>query len=156
MTEEIMQMEAHGMAMILVAVDLVVALEEVLVVAPVMVSVVVLVPPQSVDAEQHVLVDADTHVPAEHAEKSAKEINQRLILPVAEKRTAVGGVMQIAQISVLTAVVVATLVALADAWDILHVMEAIVLDAAANAEMKQRAVQIPEAKIVLIAVMNVL
>ena len=151
-----MQMEAHGMAMILVAVDLVVALEEVLVVAPVMVSVVVLVPPQSVDAEQHVLVDADTHVPAEHAEKNAKEINQRLILPVAEKRTAVGGVMQIAQISVLTAVVVATLVALADAWDILHVMEAIVLDAAANAEMKQRAVQIPEAKIVLIAVMNVL
>lgn len=114
MIEEITQMEAHGMEMILVAVDLVVALEEVLVVAPVMVSVVVLVPPQSVDAEQHVLVDADTHVPAEHAEKNAKEINQQPILLVVEPKTAVGGVMQIAQISVLTAVVVATLVALAD------------------------------------------
>ena len=94
-----MQMEAHGMEMILVTVGL----------------VVVLVPPQSVDAEIHVPVDADMRVPAEHAGKNAKEINQQPILPVAGARTAVEGVMQIAQISVLTVVVVATLVALADA-----------------------------------------
>lgn len=35
-------------------------------------------------------------------------------------------------------------------------MEAIVLDAAVNAEMKQRVVQVREVKIVLIVVMNVL
>lgn len=110
-----MQMEAHCMEMILVTVGLVVVLEEAPAVAPVVVSVVVLVPPQSVDAEIHVPVDADMRVPAEHAGKNAKEINQQPILPVAGARTAVEGVMQIAQISVLTVVVVATLVALADA-----------------------------------------
>ena len=113
MTEEIMQMEAHGMEMILVAVAPVGAQDPA--VAPVVVSVVVLVPAQSVDAEIHVPVDADMRVPAEHAGKNAKEINQQPILPVAGARTAVEGVMQIAQISVLTVVVVATLVALADA-----------------------------------------
>lgn len=150
MIEEIMQMEPHGLEMILVTVALVVAL----VVAAL---VVALAPPQSVDAvEVAALVNAGMRVPPEHVEKNVKEIKQRLILTVVEPVTAVAGAMQIVQISVPMAVIVATLVALADVQHILHVMEVIALDAVVNVKMKQKAVQIQEVKIAPIVVMSVL
>ena len=90
-------MEPHGMEMILVMV--LVAVAQVVV----MVLAVVLVPTQIVDVvEVAVLVNVDMHVPAEHVGQNVKEINQQLILPDVEPRTAAAAVMQIVQISVLT------------------------------------------------------
>ena len=103
-----------------------------------------------------VLVNVDMRVPAERVGQNVKEINQQLILPVVEQKTAVVDVKQIALINVLTVAPAATHHVPEVAKHILHVMEAIALDVAVNAEVKQTAVQIREVKIVPIVVMSVL
>ena len=97
-------MELHGMDMILVA-------GRKMVTAAVMVAVMVMV----VDAEIHVLVDADMRVPAERVEKNAPAVRQIAIPLVVDQAIVVEDVMPIVLINVLTVAPVVTLVALADA-----------------------------------------